>query len=208
MGDRRQDHYARRAKAEGRPARSVYKLEEIDAKVGLLRRGQRVLDLGASPGSWSQYAAQVVGENGEVVAYDLKPLTVSLPAHVTFALGDVFELCKNRGPLDPEALTPQVGTFDVVLSDMAPSTMGHQKTDALRSMALCEQALFIAQHLGRKNSALVVKALEGGDVPQLALAMRKTYTKVVRLRPKATRKESTEIFLIGTGKRHAPGEST
>lgn len=205
MGDRRQDHFARRAKEEGRPARSVYKLEEIDEKVQLLRRGQRVLDLGASPGSWSQYAAQKVGETGEVVAYDLKPLTVSLPAHVTFALGDVFELCRERGPL---AAGADVGTFDVVLSDMAPNTMGHPKTDALRSMALCEQAHFIAQNLGRRGSSLVVKALEGGDVPQLALAMRKTYTKVVRLRPKATRKQSTEIFLIGTGKRHAPGEST
>lgn len=204
MGDRRQDHFARKAKAEGKPARSVYKLEEIDAKVRLLHPGQRVLDLGASPGSWTQYAADKVGPQGEVVAYDLKPLAVTLGGNVTFTVGDVFELGRERGPLSPGS---HVGTFDVVLSDMAPSTMGHQKTDALRSMALCEQALFIAQQLGRRGSALVVKALEGGEVPQLVLSMRKTYKKVTRLRPKATRKESTEIFLIGLDKIEAPGES-
>ena len=84
MGDRRQDHYARRAKQEGRPARSVYKLQEIDLKVRLFLPGQRVLDLGASPGSWSQYAAEKVGRTGEVMAYDLKPLEVSLPEQVIF----------------------------------------------------------------------------------------------------------------------------
>jgi 23S rRNA (uridine2552-2'-O)-methyltransferase len=163
-----------------------------------------VLDLGASPGSWTQYAAERVGPKGQVVAYDLKPLAVTLPAHVVFEVGDVFELCRQAGPLTAGS---HLGTFDLVLSDMAPSTMGHHKTDALRSMALCEQALHVAQVLGRKHSALVVKALEGGEVPQLALQMRKTYRKVTRLRPQATRKESTEIFLIGLDKLEAPGES-
>ena len=194
MGDRRQDHYARRAKKEGRPARSVYKLEEIDQKVKLLRPGQRVLDLGASPGSWTQYAAERVGPHGQVVAFDLKPLEVSLPAHVRFAVGDVYELAKESGPL---AAGSELGTFDLILSDMAPSTMGHQKTDALRSAALCEQALYIAEALGRPQSHVVVKALEGGEVPALAKQMAKVYKKVVRMRPSATRKESTEIFLIG-----------
>lgn len=203
MGDRRQDRFARKAKEEGHPARSIYKLQEIDDKAHLLHSGQRVLDLGASPGSWTQYAATKVGPRGEVVAYDLKPLTISLGENVTFAVGDVFELGRNDGPLAPG---PKVGTFDVVLSDMAPSTMGHQKTDALRSMALCEQALFIAQQLGRRGSSLVVKVLEGGDVPQLVLAMRKTYKKVTRQRPEATRKQSTEIFLIGIDKLLAPGD--
>lgn len=204
MGDRRQDHFTRRAKKEGRPARSVYKLQEIDEKWRILAPGQRVLDLGASPGSWTQYAAEKVGQKGCVIAYDLKPLTVSVPPQVKFEIGDVFDLGQPKGPLSTGST---LGTFDVVLSDMAPNTMGHHKTDALRSMALCEEALRIAQCLGRTGSALVVKALEGGEVPQLALMMRKTYKKVTRLRPQATRKESTEIFLIGLDKFKASGDN-
>jgi 23S rRNA (uridine2552-2'-O)-methyltransferase len=203
MGDRRQDHFARKAKKEGRPARSVYKLQEIDEKWRILAPGQRVLDLGASPGSWTQYAAEKVGAKGCVIAYDLKALNVAVPAQVQFEIGDVFDLGRPEGPLTQAS---SLGTFDVVLSDMAPNTMGHQKTDALRSMALCEQALLIARSMGRTGSALVVKALEGGEVPQLALEMRKTYKKVTRLRPQATRKESTEIFLIGLDKLKAPGD--
>jgi 23S rRNA (uridine2552-2'-O)-methyltransferase len=204
MGDRRQDHYARRAKQEGRPARSVYKLEEIDHKVKLFRPGQRVLDLGASPGSWTQYAAEAVGPHGRVVAFDLKPLELKLPDNVSFAVGDIFELCQGSGPLAPGSA---LGTFDLIISDMAPSTMGHHKTDALRSAVLCEQALFVAQHFGRVDGHVVIKALEGGEVPQLANTMRAAYKKVTRLRPQATRKESTEIFLIGLNKREAPGKS-
>lgn len=204
MGDRRQDRFARQAKAEGRPARSVYKLEEIDARVQLLRPGMRVLDLGAAPGSWTQYAAEAVGPRGQVVAFDLQPLRLVLPPQVTFAQGDVYELGKRGGPLAPGS---GLGLFDVVLSDMAPSTMGHQKTDALRSAALCEQAIFVAEHFGRVGSHLVVKALEGGEVPQLAQTMRTAYTKLVRIRPEATRKQSTEIFLVGLHKRQGPQES-
>ena len=201
MGDRRQDRFARRAQAEGRPARSVYKLEEIDAKAKLLRPGARVLDLGAAPGSWTQYAAAAVGERGRVVAFDLQPLRLVLPPHVVFAQGDVFALGQPGGPLAPGSA---LGTFDVVLSDMAPATMGHHKTDALRSAALCEQAILVAEHFGRAGSHLVVKALEGGEVPQLAQMMRAAYTKLTRIRPQATRKQSTEIFLVGLHKRQGP----
>src|SRR5687768_5337254 len=115
MSDRRRpDHYARRAKKEGRPARSVYKLEEIDGRWRLLRRGDRVLDLGCAPGSWMQYAAERVGPGGRVVGYDLAPVTIRLPPQAEAHVADVFAL-------DPAGLG---GPFDVVVSDMAPSTMG------------------------------------------------------------------------------------
>lgn len=185
------DHFTRRAKREGRPARSVYKLEEIDRRWHLIRKGARVLDLGASPGSWMQYVAEHVGPEGRVLGYDLKGLQVALPAHAVFEIADVFAL-------DPEKLG---GPFDVVLSDMAPSTMGDHTTDALRSAALAEHALGIADRVLKRDGSVVVKVLEGGEVPAMVTGMRQRYSKVERLRPEATRKSSTEIFLIGLGKK-------
>lgn len=193
MGRQRrpQDHYARRAKREGKAARSIYKLEEIDSRWQVIPKGGSVLDLGCSPGSWMQYAAQAVGPQGRVIGYDLKPVEVSMPGHAEPRIGDVYEL-------DPEALE---GPFDVVLSDMAPSTMGDHTTDALRSAALVEWALHVAQLHLKPGGNAVFKILEGGEVPKIVSAMREGFSKVQRLRPKATRKQSTELFLIGLGKR-------
>jgi 23S rRNA (uridine2552-2'-O)-methyltransferase len=188
----RPDHYARRAKAEGRPARSAYKLEEIDLRWRLLRPGARVLDLGSAPGSWLQYAGEKVGTQGTVEGYDLKPVTLPLPRHVTAHVGDAF------------ALEPVGQGFDVVLSDMAPATMGDHKTDAIRSANLAERALDMADARLRRGGHVVVKVLEGGDVPALVQRMRRDYGKVERLRPKATRRESTEIFLVGLAKKTLP----
>lgn len=188
----RPDHYARKAKAEGRPARSAYKLEEIDKRWKLLRQGARVLDLGSAPGSWLQYAAERVGGHGVVEGYDLKPISLGLPRNVTAHVGDAFEI------------SPSGQAFDVVLSDMAPATMGDHKTDAIRSANLAERALDMADAKLCQGGHVVVKVLEGGDVPDLIKRVRKTYTKVELLRPKATRRESTEIFLIGLHKKEAP----
>ena len=191
---RPQDHFARRARREGRPARSVYKLEEIDKRWRLLDRGQRVLDLGAAPGSWLQYAAERVGPAGEVVGYDLKPIELALPSHARAEVADIYEL-------DEQTLG---APFDVVLSDMAPATMGHHATDALRSAALAEHALGIAERHLKPGGHVVVKVLEGGEVPALVQSMRGHYRKVERLRPEATRKASTEIFLIGLERKRDP----
>jgi len=191
MGRKReQDHFGRRAKAEGRPARSVYKLEEIDQRWRLLRGGDRVLDLGCAPGSWLQYASEKVGDRGRVTGYDLKPVSISMPGNVDARVGDAFAI-----PSDAVA-----GPIDVVLSDMAPSTMGDHKTDAIRSAGLAERALDMALMHLRKGGHVVVKVLEGGDVPAIVQRMRKEYGKVELLRPQATRRESTEIFLVGLGK--------
>jgi 23S rRNA (uridine2552-2'-O)-methyltransferase len=189
---RHQDHFGRRAKAEGRPARSVYKLEEIDQRWHLLRKGVTVLDLGCAPGSWLQYAAERVGPAGRVTGYDLKPLSISLPAHAEVAVGDVF------------AVELRAEAYDVVLSDMAPATMGHHKTDATRSAVLAERALDLADGHLKTGGHVVVKVLEGGEVVELVKRMRSSYTKVERLRPQATRKESTELFLIGLSKKPPP----
>ena len=183
----RPDHFTRRAKQEGRPARSVYKLEEMDRRWQLLKPGARVLDLGAAPGSWLQYAAQRVGGHGAVLGVDLKPMTVSLPSWARVMQTDAFEITFDEA-------------FDVVLSDMAPATMGDHKTDAARSAVLAERALDVAARNLRVGGHVVVKLLEGGDVVQLAARIRAEYGKVERLRPQATRRHSSEIFLVGLGK--------
>lgn len=196
MNRRFPDRFTRAAKAQGAPARSVFKLEEIDRRCRLLRRGQSVLELGCAPGSWTQYVAGKVGANGRVLAYDLSPLKLAFAPHVTVVQGDVFAL--RAGDL---------GRFDVVLSDMAPATMGHHKTDALRSAALAEHALGLAEQTLRTGGHVVVKVLEGGEVVDLVARMRRTYTKVERLRPEATRRESTEIFLVGLAAKPPPTEA-
>ena len=188
---RQQDHYARRAKQEGKPARSVYKLEEMDRRWQLLKKGDIVLDLGCAPGSWTQYAAKCVGPTGRVVGYDLNSVKTSLPPHAEVRVGDVFSL-------SPSELE---GPFDVVLSDMAPATMGDHKTDAARSAVLAETALSLGERCLRPGGHVVVKVLEGGDVPALVQRLREHYDEVKRSRPRATRQASTELFLIGRGKR-------
>lgn len=186
----RPDHFARRAKQEGLAARSVYKLEEIDQRWQVIGRSARVLDLGCAPGSWMQYAANKVGTHGEVLGFDLEEVSVSLPAHADARIGDVYEL--EEADLG--------AAFDTILSDMAPATMGDHKTDAARSVALAESALAIADAHLLAGGCFVVKVLEGGDVPALVADMRRRYEQVERLRPKATRKHSTELYLVGLHK--------
>lgn len=186
----RPDYYSRRAKAEGKPARSVFKLEEIDKRWKILRRGDRVLDLGCAPGSWLQYAAKKVGPGGRALGIDLQPITISLPPHAEAVVGDAFEL-----------QTDDLESFQVILSDMAPQTMGDHWTDAARSAALVEHVLLVATARLEPTGHLVAKLLEGEDLPVLRTKMREMFEKVELFRPKATRKESTEIFLIGLSKK-------
>jgi 23S rRNA (uridine2552-2'-O)-methyltransferase len=181
------DHYARKAKNEGHAARSIYKLQEIDARWKILKPGQRVLDLGCSPGSWMQYAAKQVGSKGYVLGVDLKSVDIALPAHAETRVGDVF-------------LLTDLENFDVVLSDMAPKTMGDHATDAARSAALVEQAMALSDRCLRPGGSIVLKLLEGRDLPTLVKNLRLHYARVELFRPEATRKQSTEIFLVGLQK--------
>jgi 23S rRNA (uridine2552-2'-O)-methyltransferase len=192
---RRADAHTRRAKAEGFAARSVYKLEEIDRRTRILKQGQRVLDLGAAPGSWSAYAARRVGKNGTVVAIDLQPIRQPLPPHCIVVEGDAFDASLLEGPLGEHA------PYDVVLSDMAPNTTGDKTTDQLRSFAVFSRAVELAAELLSPGGAFVGKIFMSGEFQKAREELRAVFEKVRVIKPEAVRSVSYEIFLVGLGKR-------
>ncbi len=182
------DPLVRRAREQGYRARSVYKLMEIDRKFRLLRKGATVLDLGAAPGSWSQYAAS---RGCRVVAVDLLPM---IPiAGVTFLRGDFLEERTQerlRGLLDRSC--------DLVLSDLAPDATGRRTVDRLRSEAAAEAVLAFAGSVLRPGGSLVLKLLHGADSLVVGLA-RPRFARCRLVRPAATRKDSSEIYLVALG---------
>jgi 23S rRNA (uridine2552-2'-O)-methyltransferase len=193
------DYYARKAKAEGYAARSVFKLEEVDATEGLFRAGMRVLDLGAAPGSWMQYASERVGAKGRVVGVDLKPLSRPERANERFLAADAFAL-------DPAVLREIAPAYDLVLSDMMPSTIGHKESDHYRSVALAERALALADLLLRPGGNFLVKVFQGPDFNAYRDTLRQRFAKVKIKKPDSSRQTSREIYLLGLGKKVLGGE--
>jgi 23S rRNA (uridine2552-2'-O)-methyltransferase len=186
----RPDRFTRAAKDAGFPARSVFKLEEIDRRVRLLRGGMRVLDLGASPGSWAMYAAQKVGPSGHVLAIDLEPIGTALPPHAVFVQGDALSLTND----DLARFAP----YDVVLSDMAPRTTGNRVTDQARSFDLFMRALEVGGRLVKPGGAFVGKIFMGEDLSVARAAVRKLFAGERLIRPEGTRSVSYEIFVVAT----------
>jgi 23S rRNA (uridine2552-2'-O)-methyltransferase len=190
------DHYFKKAKQENFAARSVFKLQEIDQKYKILRPGQTVLDLGASPGSWSQYASQKVGSSGRVLGVDLSPVNVKLP-NAVFIQADLRDL-NLEDVFTQHGFVPP---FDLVLSDMAPKTTGIRLTDQARSFELCELALNIAKKFLKPNGAFVCKLFHSDDFTELRDLIKKDFQKFEAVKPDSTRKISKEIFLVGLNKR-------
>jgi len=188
------DHYFHKAKRDGYVARSAYKLEEIDKKHRILRNGNLVLDLGCSPGSWLQYASRKVGEKGQVLGVDLQTVKLSLPQNVKVIQADIFEMTVND-------LEMNGGMVDVILSDMAPKTTGIRDTDAQRSYALNQQVLELSGDLLRPQGTLLVKAFQGAPLEQLRREFSSTFAQVKLCKPKSSRSESVEIFLLGLNKK-------
>ncbi|MFN8845513.1 MAG: RlmE family RNA methyltransferase [Bdellovibrionales bacterium] len=190
------DHFFKKAKKENFAARSVYKLEEIDKRVKFLKSGDCVLDLGASPGSWSQYASQKVGDKGRVLGIDLSPVTVNLK-NAKFIQADLYDLklvdvLKDQGFTEP---------FQVVMSDMAPKTTGIRVTDQARSFELCELALKVADQFLAKKGHFVCKLFHSSDFQELKKQIQAKYEKFEAIKPEATRSISKEIFLVGLRKK-------
>jgi len=183
------DYYARKAKAEGFPARSVFKLEELDRKFKILKKGMRVLDLGAAPGSWMQYASEKVGEPGRVIGIDLDLPSRNVGGNEVFIQEDVFQL-------DPLELKKKFGIFDLVLSDLAPDTSGQKGTDALRSVALAERAEVIAEALLKPGGNFLVKVFEGPGFDDFLKLLKTKFKGASSFKPKSSRANSKEIYIF------------
>ena len=188
------DHYFHKAKKDGYVARSVYKIEEIDKRNRILSPGKKVLDLGCSPGSWLQYASRKVGNTGQVLGVDLQPVKISLPSNVIVIQADIFELTI-------EDLEIKGGQADVILSDMAPKTSGIRTTDGHRSYELNKNVLNLSNNVLRSEGSLLLKAFQGILLDELCSEFRKMFAKVKLCKPKSSRQESLEIFILGTGKK-------
>jgi 23S rRNA (uridine2552-2'-O)-methyltransferase len=199
MAYNKRDHYYHKAKEENFAARSIYKLEEIDQKFRIIKSGMKVLDLGAAPGSWSQYLSQKVGDQGRVLGVDLIQVELTL-SNAVFIHADLRDLNLDQVFRD-HGFVP---VFDGVLSDMAPKTTGIRITDQARSMELCELALNVADRFLRPGGNFVCKFFHSDDFQELKKLMEARYGRVEVLRPKSTRKESKEIFLIGISKKKIP----
>ncbi len=189
----RHDHFYRRAKQERFAARSVFKLEEIDRRFRLVGPRKRVLDLGCRPGSWLQYVAERVGRDGVVVGLDRTPLEIELPPQARALVGDVMTV-------EPSSLRgDDVSCFHLVLSDMAPDTTGVAFADQVRSIELSQRALELAGAVGCPGSNFVCKVFMGEGFADLVADAKRRYGKTKTVRPEATRKSSTEVYLVALG---------
>lgn len=185
------DPYVIKANREGWRSRAIYKLEEVQKKDRIIKPGMSIVDLGAAPGGWSQYAASVLKGKGEILAIDL--LEMDPIDGVTFIQGDFREddvLAKMQQCLDGKQV-------NLVLSDMAPNMSGHKAVDQPRSMYLAELALdFAKQHLNKKG-IFFIKVFQGEGVDQFIRETRLIFKKVTIRKPKASRDKSRECYLLG-----------
>lgn len=178
------DYYSRKAKEENYPARSVYKLEEIDKKYNLIKKGDKVLDLGCAPGSWLIYISKKVSNEGGVIGVDIEDLKIKIPQNAEFIRRNVMDF-------QPE------GKFDAVVSDLAPSTSGIDFVDAERSLEYCERALKIAERVLEKGGNFVCKIFEGEGTDEFFKKVKKEFEFAKKFKPKASRKWSREIYIVG-----------
>jgi 23S rRNA (uridine2552-2'-O)-methyltransferase len=188
------DPYVARAKAEGFRSRAAFKLIEIDDKYRILKKGGRIVDLGAAPGGWSQVAAKRVQapDSGKVVAIDI--LDMPPVAGVDFMQLDFLD------PRAPQALKEKLcGEADVVMTDMAANATGHRKTDHLKIMALVEAAAQFAGEVLRPGGAFLAKVLQGGTEPALLAELKRHFATVRHVKPAASRADSAELYLLATG---------
>jgi 23S rRNA (uridine2552-2'-O)-methyltransferase len=195
MGYNPKDFYFKKAKERHFAARSVFKLEEIDQRFKIIRPAYKILDLGAAPGSWTQYAAQKVGPKGICLGIDLQKIQLVIE-NARFLQGDAFDEETVKGFAEENG----VGAFDVVMSDMAPKTTGIRVQDQQRSFDLCQRALEVAKARLRPGGNFVVKLFQSESYDEFMSMVKPLFKKTEVLRPKSTRKASYEIYIIGIGK--------
>jgi 23S rRNA (uridine2552-2'-O)-methyltransferase len=194
------DPYVAAAKKDGWRSRAAYKLIEMDERYHLLKPGQRIVDLGAAPGGWAQYAVKKVGANGRVIGIDL--LDIDPIPGVEFTVMDFLE------DDAPERLKEMMGgDADGVMSDMAANTTGHKKTDHLRIVGLAELAIHFATEVLAPGGFFVAKVLQGGTEGELLALLKRDFKVVRHVKPAASRADSAELYVLATGFRGRAGEA-
>lgn len=188
------DPYVQQSKADGYRSRAAYKLLEIQEKLHILKPGQTVIDLGAAPGSWLQIAKEAInnGPKGKLIAIDLldiDPMEGVEFLQADFTQEETIAWLKTHVPKG----------VDVILSDMAPNTTGNSSLDHLRIMGLCEEVFLFASEVLRPGGSVVCKAFQGGTEQQLLKEIKKQYTATKHIKPKASRKDSAELYLAAIG---------
>ena len=194
----RAESYTKRAHKEGYPARSVYKLEELQQHFTLVKSGDSVLDVGAAPGSWTLYTHRnLIKGKGKIIAVDLNPLNLNpIPSTVTAYVGDAFSK-------EIRETLVQQGPYDAIISDAAPMTMGNRSVDTARSETIAEQVIYLAKDHLKPHGNLVVKVFQGGGQVELLQLMRTLFAKVKPYKPKACRDDSFEIYLVGLDRKES-----
>lgn len=193
------DPYVARAKREGYRSRAAFKLLEIDEKYHILKPGQRVVDLGAAPGGWSQIAARKVGSKGKVVGIDLLPID-PMPGVEFIQLDFLDESAPGK------LIELLGGPADIVMSDMAANTTGHKKTDHLRIMGLAEAAIYFAREILAPGGVFIAKVFQGGTESQLLADLKRDFAVVRHVKPAASRADSAELYVMATGFRGTAGQ--
>ncbi|HBQ44734.1 MAG TPA: 23S rRNA (uridine(2552)-2'-O)-methyltransferase RlmE [Thiomicrospira sp.] len=189
------DYYVNKAKQDGYRSRAIYKLQEIDEKDKLFSQGMTVIDLGAAPGGWSQWATHKVGDEGRVFALDILP--VEPFAGVTFIQGD-FQQDEVYQSLVDSLAGREV---DLVMSDMAPNMTGNKGVDIPRAMYLVDLSVDLADQVLAKNGNLLIKVFQGEGYDKLLKDLKQKYNKVLTRKPKASRPRSKEIYVLAKEKK-------
>ena len=188
INKQRRDKYVRQSKVEGYRARSVYKLIEINEKFRIFKGGLSVIDLGSSPGSWSQYASKVI-KNGKIISIDLKEMK---PIKNTIQIQGDFTESKIQGKIKDKLS----GAVDVVMSDMAVNTTGIKEIDSIQTGELCKQSMIFSKDVIKKHGFFISKIFMGGTFNEI-VALGKNFFKEVKVfKPKSSRKDSKESFII------------
>ncbi len=187
------DEFVKRAQHEGYRARSAYKLLEIQQKDNVLKRGMRVVDLGAAPGGWTQVVQNIVGGSGRIVGLDLLPIDPL--SGVTFIQGDFRE----KVPLEQLNAVLGGAPVDLVLSDMAPNVSGMPAVDQPGSIYLCELAMEFCREALKPGGSLVVKVFHGAGFDNYLRDLRSVFKRVASRKPKASRPQSREVYLVAQG---------
>lgn len=193
LGEHFSDEYVKKAQQEGYRSRAVYKLQEIQERDRILQPGMKVVDLGAAPGGWSQYATKLVGRKGRIVASDILPID-PLP-FVEFVLGDFREesvLMEILNLLGSDKA-------DLVISDMAPNMSGVDAVDQPRSMHLCELAFDMARHVLKPGGTFLVKLFQGDGSEAFLCGMRASFKTIKVRKPNASRPRSREVYVLAQG---------